>query len=371
MIRGAIDTLGRGAALIVTNRRWGATLSAAALGFGIFAGVAIGPGASGSLAGGAPQLIALAPPAAEGEGEGGAEFDGSSESSGGFGSSFGASGGETESFEAFPSAAPLAGGSAEPLPVAEEGPAAEPKAPPSAEEEGPEATALAGTVAHVNKAAGSYSLAIKGGELVPVHASKLPQAGSKLSVEAVQLANGTFAEEGERERKGAAKVASVRGVVTDVNEDPAAPAYTLSGRGASLLVRVEPDPTGAMPELPPRGAYATVEASIEPGADLAQRKIELEPGEPSTYLDLAGIYAGPDPETGQLLLSSDDTRAGKRDLQLTVPARIKTTKLEAGDSYLATAEIKPDGTLELAGIASDEQRKGADDDDSAQGDLKR
>ncbi|HEU4735840.1 MAG TPA: hypothetical protein VFS48_02280, partial [Solirubrobacterales bacterium] len=87
--------------------------------------------------------------------------------------------------------------------------------------------------------------------------------------------------------------------------------------------------------------------------------------------DLAGIYAGLDPATGQLLLSSDDTRAGEEDLALTVPEDIDTTKLESGDSYLATAEVQPDGAFVLTGIASDERKKGAEDSTSAQGDLKR
>ncbi len=234
----------------------------------------------------------------------------------------------------------------------------------------PETTALQGTVVHANRAAGSYALAIKGGELVPVHADKLPRAGTKLSVEALQLANGSFAEEGARKREGRATGTSFRGVVTFVRADPLAPAYTLSGRGASLLVEVPPDPAGALPLLPAVGSYAIATVAIEPGA-LLQTKLELEPGEPTTYLDLSGIYAGLAPETGQLLLSADDTRASEQDLSLTLPPGIDTTKLKAGDSILATATVEPDGSLTLAGIASDEQRKGADDPSLALGDLAR
>ena len=38
---------------------------------------------------------------------------------------------------------------------------------------------------------------------------------------------------------------------------------------------------------------------------------------------------------------------------------------------MATANVGADGVLTLAGIASDEHRKGADDATTAQGDLKR
>ena len=51
----------RGTSLVVTDRRWAAPLSALALGFGLFVGIAIGPGAAGSLATGAQQIIELPP----------------------------------------------------------------------------------------------------------------------------------------------------------------------------------------------------------------------------------------------------------------------------------------------------------------------
>ena len=371
MIRQLIDTIARGASLIVTDRRWGATLSATALGFGLFVGVAIGPGTAGTLATGPQQLIEL-PMLVDDDGEDRPEAVAGGLSTGPSGATPLAAGGEASSLESFP-AAPLAAAPVEPLPPAEE-PASKPKKQVAGEEAGegePETTALKGTIVHANRAAGSYALAIKGGELVPLHGAKLPQAGTKLSVEALQLANGTFAEEGARKGEGQAGNASFRGVVTFVRPDPLAPVYTLSGRGASLLVEVPADPSGALPPLPAVGSYATATVAIEPDASLVQSGVEVEPGEPATYLDLAGIYVGIASETGKLLLSADDTRASEADLSLTVPASIDTAKFEVGESVLATATVEPDGTLTLTGIASDEQRKGADDPLAAQGDLKR
>jgi len=370
-LQGVANLTGRGASLVVTNRRWGATLSAAALGFGLFVGVAIGPGAAGTFAD-PQQLIAL--PSLERDAEPAADLAvAGPPSSPAAGGAPLAVGGESGSLESLPSLTPLAGESSEPLPPIEEEPLPESK-PPAAETEeeaAPETTALAGAVVHANPAAGSYTLAIKGGELVPVHAAKLPRPGAKLSLEGLQLANGTFAEQAKPTRKGQAAKASLRGVVTHVKADPLAPAYTLSGRGASLFIKVPPDPSGALPPLPVLGAYATASVTIEADASLTQQTLEVEPGEPTTYLDLAGVYAGLDPATGQLLLSSDDTRAGEEDLALTVAEDIDTTKLKPGDSYLATAEVQPDGALTLTGIASDERKKGAEDPSSAQGDLKR
>jgi hypothetical protein len=364
--------MARGAALIVTDRRWGVTMSAAALGFGLFVGVAIGPGAAGTFATSPQQLIELPSLVADDEVEGEEEAVEAGESSPSPAVPSGSlvAGGESSSLEVLPPAAPLSSEASESPPPAEE-PAPEPKPATGEETEVVETTELVGTVVHVNPAARSYTLAIKGGELVPVHAVKLPQPGRKVSIEGRQLANGTFAEEGARKREGQVEKGSFRGVVTFVDADPASPGYTVSGRGASLFVAVAPDPAGAVPPLPPLGSHVIAAVAIERPAILAQRGIEIEPGEPSTYLDLSGIYAGISTETGQLLLSADDTRASEADLSLVIPPAIDTSRLEAGESLLATAELAEDGTLTLAGLASDEQIEGADDPTDAQGDLRR
>ena len=379
----------RAFSLVVTDRRWAAPLSAMALGFGLFLGVAIGPGAAGSLATGAGQIVAVAP---SGEEEGSDRPEAA------------AGAGEPESEPPAAEPEPPEAGFAEPalLPEPAAEPAPEEEAPP-AEEPAPEETEtgeaqeLKGTVVHVNPAAGSYAMAIAGGELVAVHAAKLPSPGEKLTVEAEPLENNTFAE-GDREKTGTSAQATARGVVTFVDPDPAAPAYTLSGRGSSLLVRL-PSAGAPLPEL---GAYATVgigidqpppegePASAEPAPAeppacapdpalppppaqklvAVQRSLKAEP-EPATYLDLAGVVSGICPETGQLLLSADDLRASESDLLLAVPAKIKVAKLEIGESVVATATVEADGSLTLAGIAGDEGRKGAEDASLAQGDLER
>jgi hypothetical protein len=369
-----VDSALRGASLVVTDRRWAAPLSAAALGFGIFAGVAIGPGTAGSLATGAQQIIEL--PASGGEdgqsGGGGVEVA-STESAVLPESS------ETGGFEeALPSPVQLAPEPVEPLPAPAPKPAAKP-APATAEgEEETEEQVLEGTVVHVNPAAGSYTMAIKGGELISVHTRDLPEPGTQLSAPLRRLANGTFAGAGElEEEKKTATEVTFRGSVTFANPDPAAPAYTVSGRGSSLLVKLEPDPSGAAPELPPIGSAVTVTAAIEESEEpkspttLLQSKVEVEPGPPSTYLDLAGVVKEVLPETAQVLLSADDVGESEADLTLAVPEGVDAGKLKAGDSYLATATVGEDGTLTLSGIASDEHSKGADDPGSAQGDLKR
>ncbi|HEY5943079.1 MAG TPA: hypothetical protein VIT89_09490 [Solirubrobacterales bacterium] len=391
ILRDSRESVLRALSLVVTDRRWAAPLSAMALGFGLFLGVAIGPGAAGTFADNAGSIVAVA-------------------------------GAEEEASEALETAN-HEGAAAEPEPQAplpepeafepaleeplEPEPVAEPPAeeetptakPPAEEEEATEAQQLKGIVVHANPVAGSYAMTIAGGELVSVHTAKLPQAGEKLTVEASPLPNNTFAEE-EREKAGTAKQASIRGVVTYVDPDPAAPAYVLSGRGSSILVQ---QPASPAPALPVLGTYATVGVGIEkapaeipppppveptppepapcapdpalqpapePTQILVQRTLKTEP-EPATYFDLAGIVSAVCPATGQLLISADDTRASESDLLLTVPAKIKTAKLKVGDSLVATATVEEDGTLTLAGLASDEGKKGASSTSQAQGDLER
>lgn len=371
-----VDRALRGAALVVTDRRWAAPLSAAALGFGIFAGVAIGPGTAGTLATGAQQIIELPSSGGEdGQNGGGGGPVASAESALPLG------GGEAEGFgEAFPPSVPLAPAPIEPLPPPAPKPTAKPAPAAGGEEEAeePEGQTFEGTVVHTNPAAGSYALAIKGGELVSVHAPDMPEPGTKLSGSFNRLVNGTFveADKAKAEKKKATTV-TFRGSVTYTDPNSAAPAYTVSGRGSSLFVHVTPDPSGTSPELPPIGSYATVTATFreaeEPKANstLLESKRELEPGPPSTYLDLAGIVKEALPDTNQLLLSADDTREAEADLTLTLPSGIDASKLKPGDSYLATATLEPDGSLRLSGITSDEHTKGAEDPSSAQGDLKR
>jgi hypothetical protein len=362
----------RGAALVVTDRRWAAPLSAAALGFGIFAGVAIGPGTAGTLATGARQIIEI-PASSEGDGQSGG---------GGAVASTGSpppvEEGEATGFEEAIPPAPLAPEPVEPLPAPAPAPA--PKPTPAPEDEKPEGQSFTGTVVHTSAAAGSYAIAIEGGELLAVHAAELLESGTRSKVTLRRLANGTFAEtkEPEVEKQTAANV-TFRGMVTFVDADPAAPTYTVSGRGSSLPIEVTPDPTGAAPELPVIGSYVEVTANIEESiatppaktaAILVESEIEVEPGPPSTYLDLAGTVEEVLPD-GRVLFSADWTGEGEDALTLVVPKEVDASKLKAGDSYLATAEIGADGSLTLKGIAGDEHTRGADDPTAAQGDLKR
>jgi hypothetical protein len=392
----------RWVALPVTDRRWAAPLSAVALGFGLFVGVAIGPGASGTFATGSAPIIEI-PALAVSEDDGGDES-------------------EAPTSEARPSGAgeapaPPASEEAESTfpvasaPLEESGPSEEPARDPESpeEEEGEpeeEPLTLKGVVVHANPAAGSYTVAEPSGALSPVHAGKLPSPGTRVSIPLRTLANGTFAEDGTRRRLGIAVKAKLEGTVTYVDADAAAPGYVVSKRGISMLVRVQPDPAGAVPPLPSLGAFVKVDVKIEKpppavpaeevppatpeaptpephlcegapvqppyvpaaAATLWQTGIESS-GTPFAYADFAAVVVAVCPGQRELAISADDLREGGADLFVSVPARISVEDLEPGDSVLATAEIAEDGRLTLAGLASDERTKGADDAATARGDL--
>ena len=401
----------RGAALPVTNRRWGALLSALALGFGLFVGVALGPGSEGSLATGASQIIEL-PALLGGEEEEAEAGEASSPSA-----TEGDGGGPTSATESASPSASFA--PAVPEASSDESEAAPESSPVSSDPQtkkppAPEELTLAGTVVRANPLAGSYALAEAGGGLSAVHAAKLPAPGTRLSVAARPLANGTFAEAGSRKKLGQQGGATLKGIVTAVDPSPAAPAYTISRRGVSALVRVSPDPAGASPQLPLLGAFVTANVAIEeplapepvavapdaaapvpaeapavattpaptcvpdptlptptapkPQVVLWQRSLSSE-GSPFTYGDFAGIVEAVCPDSSQLLLSADDIGEGGRDLTFAVPDGVKTGGLQVGQSVIATATIADDGSLALMGWASDEHTRGADDKAALQGDL--
>lgn len=395
----------RWAGLPVTNRRWAAPLCAVALGFGLFVGVAIGPGASGTLATNAAQVIEIP------------GFSGGTEEVTDDGGGPGGSPAVASSPPPSPQPEPSF---AEPAPIESLAPEAPAPAEPESsegggsphaeedeeEEEAAEPQKLAGIVVHVNPAAGSYTLAEAGGTLNAVHAADAPPPGTRVTVPVRLLANGTFAEAGKAVRSGSGRRAALDGIVTYVDPTPAAPAYAVSKRGVSLLVHVRPDPTGAPPILPALGAFASVTVDIErppvpvepppaepvpaepaPSApvacapDPAQPLPAIEPeavlwkheastdGAPFAYADLAGIVTAICPESGQLAISADDIREGLHDVVLTVPAAIDTGKLKVGESVTATATFGDDGSLALSGLASDERSKGAGDFEATQGDL--
>ena len=439
--RGALAQLAslRWAALPVTNRRWTLPMSAIALGLGLFIGVAIGPGISTTL-GTSPLLIVTGPPASDP-----AHASSAAGGTGGGGSSAPAPNGQVDpSQPAHPGAgigvaAPGPGPSAG-FPVPSVTPVAPTSiaptlAPPtstpptststtSTTETGtnsdqtesssapPDDTSsdlvVKGTVIHVNPLASSYVLSSRGGQMNAIHARQLPRAGAKLEVPVRELANGTYAKDGDVKRAGSVKSALLQGIVTFA--DPTTGAYTVSSKGVSVLVHADsdespspprvgarlavtaglgppPDDTANAPPPPatPTPAPPTTPSPTPPAGRLAGcGAVPPAPHPPKTsltelsrvvqvasvdYSDFEGIVQG---VCGRkLVLSADDLRESAADIELPLAkgSGIALSSISPGDVVDASGTIHArTAALSLTGISSDDGIKGADDPDLKQGD---
>ena len=257
----------RWAALPVIDRRWTAPLSAIALGFGLFVGVAIGPGTQGSLGTTRPVMVQVPDPDAQttvaaaspspgggshlpGTGQGGhskpdSPFDPPTSSSPPIDSSSFPPVGTTPTTPSFPTTPTTT------IPPVDNTGGTTTTDQTQTGDETSTTTTFTGTVVHLNPKAGSYTLAADG-ELIAIHSGHLPDIGETLEVDTLTLANGTYGEDGDRQQSGKRGRASLGGVVTF--RDPRTGIFTLSATGASVLVR-----GGAQRTPPPLGKRADVE----------------------------------------------------------------------------------------------------------------
>ena len=403
----------RWAALPVIDRRWTAPLSAVALGFGLFVGVAIGPGTQGSFGSNSPVMVQVPDPNAQAAAPAGPV------------PSVGAASICRRLEQPWPRLRAAAFTTArlvvEPAdrPVLRcrrsraprshrrrcrrasrrrrrrpprSHPSTPPRTPPTTTTQPtePTTTTFTGTVVHLNPKAGSYTLAADG-ELIAIHTGNLPDIGQTLKVDTTTLANGTYGEDGNRHRTGKRGRVSIGGIVSF--RDPHSGIYTLSAPGASVLVR-----GGAQRTPPSLGKRADVEVRFadhrtssrsSPAGHEGCEKPPALPKPPRIALEQAGTVHtdGDDPtRTGatgttdieaivegvcrsgsrKLVVSADDLRESGQDIPVAVPSRFQLANVETGDVVKLSATIGESGNYTLAGIASDERRQGADDQDLIQ-----
>jgi hypothetical protein len=381
----------RWAALPIIDRRWTAPMSAVALGFGLFVGVAIGPGTQGTLgttkpmvirvpAPAAPQVVA-APPASPGGHGGGSDQP----------LSGGGGGGQQP-----PDSPPVFGspGTTPPL----DSVAPPPVTPPTTTTGGTttdeqsdtddsasdSTTVLTGTVVHRNPEAVSYTIAADDGGLSAIHSHNAPSPGEEVEVDARQLTNGTYVEQGNRRERGSRGRVAFSGTVSF--SDPVTGVYTVSAPGVSLLVR------GGIQRNPPEvGKLVEVEARIasnpeplpvsDPGQDgcgkppalpkppkvaLEQVGLKVTGDGRQTTTDVEGIVEGVCRNSHQLIVSADDVRESGHDISLGVPAEFRIGALKPGQVLKLGAEIGDAGALTLSSVAGDEGTDGAEDADLVQ-----
>lgn len=387
------------AALPVIDRRWTAPMSALALAFGLFIGVAIGPGTQGSLGTTRPMVIRLPPPT-ETVTEPAHDAHGSGAESG-----HGANRGSppappasvapppanTGPASAPPPLPPSIGPSVTPPslipPPPTTAPTTTPPQPPTtttATQPPPAepATALTGTVVHANPKAASYTLAVDG-RLTAIHSHDPPPVGEVIEVETRSLVNGTLAEDGRPERKGSRGRVEFSGTVSF--RDPRSGLYSVSAPGVSVLVR------GGSQRRPPEvGDPVDVEARIAdhpepleptpPGRDgcgdpplapappqttLEQVGLDVT-GDRVTTTDVEAIVEGVCRDDHSLVVSADDLRESGQGLAVSVPETIRIAELEPGQALKLSVTIGGGGSLDLTSLSADSNEREADDPDLAQ-----
>jgi hypothetical protein len=372
------------------------TFAALALGLGVVMGTAISPNLSGLVAGGhlsdefqvaqQPGPSKPAPPPAK-AGKGGKDKSGGFATGSDFGSS--SSSGFYGSSGSTPSYGGVSPGSGGKKKKKKKKPAQQP-------------IYLTGTVVHKNPVAGSYSISTGGG-LSAIHAkgsAGLPAPGTLVKVPIRQLANRTYAEDGKRQKKGQATQATFAGVVTDSRDSSVASTpdvYTVSGRGASVLVHAEDPGMIAIP--PPVGQLVTTSVAIRnaagtpeppslaptygcpfpspafPNPAIIPEKELFQTAAPIlsvavTSTEIETVVQGTCPGApSAVLLSSDDIREGAADVVMSAGAGFDLTLLVPGQAVIASVTIGGGALTEITGSASDYGIKGADDKATGQGNL--
>jgi hypothetical protein len=205
-----------------------------------------------------------------------------------------------------------------------------------------------------------------------------------VEVEARSLANGTYDEAGNRDESGRRGQVSFAGMVSF--SDPVTGVYTVSGPGASVLVR------GGVQRIPPEvGRRVEIQARIAdnveelpittpgeqgcgeppalpkvPHSGLEQVGREPSDDQSATSADVEAIVEGVCRDSRKLIVSADDVRESGHDIPIAVPKELRIGALKPGQVLKLGVEIGDGGALRLTSAASDEGTKGAEGEDLVQ-----
>jgi hypothetical protein len=233
------------------------------------------------------------------------------------------------------------------------------------------AKTVQGTVVHGNHRSHSFVVADQRGKLSAVHATRSPRIGSRVSLSAVSLANGTY-KAGAIKVRGHAHRARVRGVVTYV--DRAHGAYVLSAHGVSMLVRGSRSSAhrarAASDSLPAIGQDVSVVASLDDSSD---QELVADPSTMTTSaatgpVKLEGIVQSVDPATRTLTISADDDDALGQSIKVSLPASFDLTRFAVGDEVELAATPNSDGSYTALASSGDDNEQDAADTGDDQGD---
>jgi hypothetical protein len=230
-----------------------------------------------------------------------------------------------------------------------------------------QAAKLSGVVVHENHRAHSFVIADRSGALRAVHSRRLPDVGSRVTVVARRLLNGTWRAERVRAGRRAHR-ALIRGTVTYINSSKHE--LTVSAAGVSLLVQEPPRRLhtvrrGGISTVRV-GSLVTVDGSFEDGSVKAT-DVAAE-GQDTNGIELEGTVQALDPSARTLSVSADDSEQSAATLTVEVPATFDLSRFRAGQQVELSVSANSDGTFTLMQSSDDEGAAGADDPEQVQTD---
>ncbi|MCW3046451.1 MAG: hypothetical protein JWO74_735 [Solirubrobacterales bacterium] len=223
------------------------------------------------------------------------------------------------------------------------------------------AATLKGTVVHRNAHAHSFVVAMSHGRLAAIHATTSPRPGRIVRVSARLLRNGTYAARSVR-TVGQRRHVQMRGTVTYSHGR----IFTLSSRGASILVRRGARAVTASDTAPPAGSVVLVDGNVDDNGDVQANDVTQE-GQDNNGIDLEGKVLGIDTAARTLSISADDEDASGAALTVNVPAGVDMTGFTVGQQVELTVTRNPDGTFVLQQGTGDDNEQEADHNNNNDG----
>ncbi|HTU15450.1 MAG TPA: hypothetical protein VMF31_09645 [Solirubrobacterales bacterium] len=257
--------------------------------------------------------------------------------------------------------------------VVEESPAkVETPEDPGDEKEVP-GTELKGVTVGVDSDGGGYDIADGSGNVLALHGVEPPGVGEKVVTRIDPLANGTFAEVGDRKAAGLRTRSKLRGTVSWV--DPVGKLAVISSRGSSLAVDLDALDEERRPAIEAGSPVESVvligdpvvsDDGLETRPGLVAESLKVT-GEPLQSFDLNGVVSGIGANGRGLTVAADGDGLISAEIAIETPKGFDPALVTPGRTHNLTVERGASGRLTLIGLSPDYSKKVAADSAAAFG----
>jgi hypothetical protein len=228
------------------------------------------------------------------------------------------------------------------------------------------AVALRGTVVHRVFRAHSFVIAARGGRLVAVHALRSPRLGTRVSLRAVRLRDGTYRVAGRERRLGRATRVRVSGRVSFVNARMRE--FVLSAPGVSMLVQMRHSAARLADALPTLGSEVSAVGTLDDQGQLDGDSYQTVAVPSGTWtVDLEGVVLAVDPSSSTITVSADDDDQSGAVITVSVPSTFNIADYSVGEEVELLVEPTGTDTATLLGSADDQNSQSAGDAQDEQG----